>query len=73
MSRIITKQDVQNVMTNVMHSYIGYPDTQRTRDKIDAEIKQVLSQYMAVGINVDDILNEIELDDMFDKLDKLEL
>ncbi len=62
---------VKNAVKQTLKDFNGMYNTDDVRGAMNDAIMNVLYKYLPAGVNMQDILSEIEIDDMIIKLDKL--
>jgi len=72
-TREAASKAIRDVLKQTLKPFAGECDNAETRAVIDIAIKNAIRQYLPIGVNIDDVLRELETDDMFEKLEELGL
>ena len=71
--QIQTKEDITEVIKQCCKQFTGLHDDDKTRRAMDSAIKATLVKYLPVGVDMDNLLKELEIDEMLEKLEALDL
>ncbi len=66
-----TKDAIRNVIKESLVNFTGMSVTEETKDQMRDTLISTLNKYIPAGVSINDLLEEIELDRMTDKLNKL--